>query len=295
MEALERLRQRLDTIGDLGALVRTMKALAQVNIQQAEHAAHAVQMYLRTVELALRALTLPAMRPPPPPGIAPGAPQGLIVFGSDHGLCGRFNEDVARHAIDRIAQARLTGATVRVLAAGARAAACLAGAGEAPEEVLAIPATAAGAADTVRALLTRLDAWQAQDVARVSLCHNRPVTTARYEAVSQPMLPVDLRSIATVCAGWPARGRPMYTMARAPLLAAAMRQWLFVVLYRAAAESLAAEHGARLAAMRAAERSLAERDAELTTEFRRRRQEQITAEMLDVVSGYETIAREAGS
>jgi F0F1-type ATP synthase gamma subunit len=44
-------------------------------------------------------------------------------------------------------------------------------------------------------------------------------------------------------------------------------------------------------AMQAAEKSLSERKGELLGEFRRQRQDAITAEILDVVSGYEVLAK----
>jgi F-type H+-transporting ATPase subunit gamma len=71
------------------------------------------------------------------------------------------------------------------------------------------------------------------------------------------------------------------------------RALLFVTVVRAAAESLASEHASRLAALQAAERSIAERLDELGGEFRRRRQAAITDELLDVVTGYEVIRGEA--
>jgi F-type H+-transporting ATPase subunit gamma len=79
-------------------------------------------------------------------------------------------------------------------------------------------------------------------------------------------------------------------------LLAALRQYLFVSISRACAESLAAENASRLAAMQAAERSMEERHEELLAEFRRRRQDAITAELQDVVSGYEALrSRAAGA
>ena len=51
-----------------------------------------------------------------------------------------------------------------------------------------------------------------------------------------------------------------------------LREWLFVELFRACAESLASEHASRLLAMQAAERNIADRLAELNTTYRQQRQ-----------------------
>ncbi|RPH67696.1 MAG: F0F1 ATP synthase subunit gamma [Burkholderiales bacterium] len=289
METLEQLRRQLDAVEDLGTLVRTMKALAQVNIHQSEHAVRAVQMYLRTVQLGLHALLAPEDLRAAAPHLPADASQGVVVFGSDHGLCGRFNDDAADHAVARIALARQDGAPVRLAVVGARVAACLEQQGERAESLIAVPGSAPNAAATVQCLLTLVDGWRSEGVDRVRLIHNRGVSTTRYQPVTQEMLPADLRRVAKLDESWPSRGRPMHTMPRASLLAAVVRQYLFVMLFRACAESLAAEHGARLAAMQAAEKALGERLGDLAKDYRRKRQERITAELLDVVGGFEVL------
>ena len=76
----------------------------------------------------------------------------------------------------------------------------------------------------------------------------------------------------------------------ADLLAALLREWFFVELFRVCAESLASEHASRLLAMQTAERNITDRLAELNTVYRQQRQEAITSELLDVVAGFEALA-----
>lgn len=64
-------------------------------------------------------------------------------------------------------------------------------------------------------------------------------------------------------------------------------------LFRACAESQASEHASRLAAMQAAQHNLDERLEEVALNFRRARQNVITSELLDVVSGFEAITRKS--
>ena len=54
METMESLKRRVHTAEDLYSLVRTMKALAAVNIRQLEHAVESLADYKRTIELGLR-------------------------------------------------------------------------------------------------------------------------------------------------------------------------------------------------------------------------------------------------
>ncbi len=72
-----------------------------------------------------------------------------------------------------------------------------------------------------------------------------------------------------------------------------VRRHLFVSLFQACAESLASENAARLSAMQAAERHIRDRLTELNHDDQRLRQESITAELLDVIAGFEALMSES--
>ena len=78
-------------------------------------------------------------------------------------------------------------------------------------------------------------------------------------------------------------------MAPGQLLSWLIRQHLFATVYHVGAQSLASEHASRLASMQAAERNIAERLDELTAAYRRTRQDAITTELMDIVSGAEAM------
>jgi F-type H+-transporting ATPase subunit gamma len=75
-------------------------------------------------------------------------------------------------------------------------------------------------------------------------------------------------------------------MQQTDLFSSLVRQYLFVWVFRACAFSLASENAGRLAAMQAAERNIGERLQELSSTFNQKRQENITDELLEVISGY---------
>jgi F-type H+-transporting ATPase subunit gamma len=74
------------------------------------------------------------------------------------------------------------------------------------------------------------------------------------------------------------------------LLGSLIRQFFFIALYRTMVESLASENAARLAAMQVAEKNINQRLDEITGQYNHRRQSAITAELLDIVSGFEALA-----
>jgi F-type H+-transporting ATPase subunit gamma len=138
-------------------------------------------------------------------------------------------------------------------------------------------------------VLVQIDAWGAgEDLGRVLLIHHRRTGEAVAVPHMRQLLPLSPERWRNLAARpWPSRRRPMFTMAAERLFPAVIRQYLFSSVYRAAAESLASEHASRLASMQAAERSIAEHLEEQQAEFRRRRQETITEELLDLVTGFE--------
>src|SRR5690606_15423738 len=236
---------------------------------------------------------------------APGEGAAFVVFGSDHGLCGRFNEEIGEQAIAAIATARQAEAErerrarsgsasvrparrARVLAVGARVAQRLLHAGVPVEDTLEVPGSVAGITDCVRKVLMRVDAWRDAGIASVDLVYGRHLSSASSQPTTARLLPVDFAAFRALEAEpWASRSIPTYTMERDALLAALLRQYFFVSAFRACAESLASETGARLVAMQAAEKTLAERQGELGAAFRRARQDRITAELLELVAGYE--------
>ena len=98
------LRRKISGAGDLQSVVRTMKAMAASSIGQYENAVRALDTYYRTVQLGLVA----GFRQCEPLGVTPrAAPKetgaiGAVVFGSDQGLVGQFNEVMAEFVVNTL-------------------------------------------------------------------------------------------------------------------------------------------------------------------------------------------------
>lgn len=288
METLESLGKRIATTGDLQSIVRTMKSLSAVSIRQYERAAAALREYSRTTELGLQVL----LRDAPLRDFAAWEPEGLaaaIVFGTDHGLCGRFNEQIAEFARTGMSERGMTTGEEPCLVIGLQAAARLEAAGQRIEDVHLLPGSAAGLTGTAHGILVKIDAWRAtHGVTRVFLFHNTRAPEATATPVCQQLMPLDTDWLHRLAArGWPSHVLPTFTMDRRELFAALVRHRLFVSIFRAGADSMASEHATRLAAMQAAERNIQENLEEMNGAFRRRRQQAITEELLDIVAGFE--------
>ncbi len=296
MESLEQLHKQLDSLDELRTIVKTMKALSAASIRQYEQAVGALAGYYRTVERGLFVVLKDRPYPPAFSSRRAGEPHRLaaIVFGSDHGLCGRFNEEIASYAVQRMASAPAKARNRLVLAAGGRVAASLEAEGETIEEDFLVPGSASQITATVQQILLKIDEWREQaGVDYVYLFYNRHAGGGGYHPTGVALLPLNLRRFHHLREEtWPARSLPIFTMDRDRLLSRLLHQYLFVSVFRACAESQASEHASRLAAMQSAQRNLDDRLEEVTIRFRRARQNTITAELLDVVSGFKAITAE---
>jgi F-type H+-transporting ATPase subunit gamma len=287
----ESLRRKIAGAKELGSVVRSMKALAASSVGQYESAVQSLSDYYRTVELGLAACFRRITPAPQPAGrkSGDGLPIGAIVFGSDQGLVGRFNEVLLEFAAPLLAGAEETRTTI--WAVGERVHALLVDAGHARTLLLPVPASVDAITGLVDQLLIAIDAARERGaVGAVHVFHNRPKAAALYEPVGKRLLPLDLVWRGSVAAlPWPTALLPEVVAGRTATatLQALIREYLFVVLFQASAESLASENASRLAAMQRAEKNIGNILEELNRRFHRLRQQAIDEELFDVVAGYE--------
>jgi F-type H+-transporting ATPase subunit gamma len=285
------LRRQIASAGDLQSVVRTMKALAASSIGQYEKSVLALADYYRTVELGLSACfreSAPAAPATERKGQTDPGAIGAIVFGSDQGLAGQFNEVVADYAIRTLA---VFPGKPEVWAVGERVHALLADAGLPLMGLFTVPNSVKGITPLVGQIQIESEAHRARgDYASVYVFHNRPQFGALYEPVSQRLLPLDAAwQLGLAQVRWPTRNLAEVMGGRTGTLRALIREYLFISLFRACAESLASENASRLAAMERADRNIKELLENLHGTFHRLRQNGIDEELFDVVSGFEAL------
>ena len=286
------LRRKIVGAGDLQSVVRTMKALAASNIGQYEKSVCALTDYYRTVELGL-GVCFRESEPTAPLVKHKGQPDegavGAVVFGSDQGLVGRFNDVVADYAIKTLAA--LPG-KAQVWAVGERVHARLADAGLLMMGLFAVPNSAQAITPLVGQIQIESEAHRAKgDYARVYVFHNRPKSGALYEPVSQRLLPLDAQwQLGLAKVVWPTKMLPEIMGDGTATLRGLVREYLFISLFRACAESLASENASRLAAMERADKNIDELLENLHGTFHRLRQSGIDEELFDVIAGFEALA-----
>jgi F-type H+-transporting ATPase subunit gamma len=282
------MRRKIAGAGDLQSVVRTMKAVAASSIGQYERSVTALADYNRAVEFGLGAC-FREIGPEPlqPERKIPGA-IGAVVFGSDQGLVGQFNDVVADFAIQTLAA--LPGKP-EVWAVGERVHARLADAGLPLKGLFPVPNSVKAITPLVGQILLGSEARQQRgEITELHLFHNRPKAGAIYQPIEQRLLPLDetwRRRLAALA--WPAGNLPEVIGGGTATLRAFLRGYLFVSIFQACAESLASENASRLAAMQRADKNIDELLEDLNRTFHRLRQDGIDEELFDVVSGFEAL------
>ncbi len=281
-QTLERLTRRTETMQSIRGIVRTMKTMAAINAAPYEQAARAIDAWRDTVLDGLHAflhLNGPLVQDNPPE-----ARSILVVMGSDHGLCGNYNEVIAAQAQRHAPPDQ----QVRILCVGAQMEDALFGVGLEPEATLLPAANVGGLNRLADELVTRLEAMRGDD--RVTLIYIKRAAHGRQEPVGLPLLPLDADMLRELAARpWNSRSLPHFSLPAPVLLAALVRNLLFATVHRAAAEALMTENAARLARMQQAEQSVDERLEDLHAQTRSVRQSEITTELLDVIVGFEAL------
>lgn len=260
-----------------------MKTLAAVRINHYRRAVAALRASTRTLELAAQAvltvhpeLINAALEPQ-------GGALAVVVFGSERGLCGAFNERIARHAAGLIASRGEAG-RVSVLTVGRRAEASLREHKIGSAASVRPPGSVDAITGAVVEVLKVLDEWLlAGRAARLYLAYNAPARGASYESVAVRVVPVSQRWLLRLRErAWPTRRLPMLLGDEYALVQGLVRQFVAHALVQAFAASLASENAARLEAMSAAESNIEERLERLTAAHRQARQNAVTAELLDI-------------
>lgn len=289
-DTLASLRRKMDGAQKLEGVVRTMKAMAASSIGQYKAAVAALHDYERSVELGLsaclRAASLGAAAVPSRRG---EQLIGAIVFGSDQGLVGRFNEviaDFARVKLDAM-QGKKT-----VWAVGERVYAHLKDGAMSLAGQFAVPSSVQAIAALVGEIQIQSETNQPRGgYAQIYVFHNRLQSATLYEPVGKRLLPLDAQWRDKLTRlPWPSANLPQILGQAGPTLAALVREYLFISVYKACAESLASENGSRLAAMQRAEKNIEALSDVLSQTFYRLRQSSIDEELFDVMAGFNALS-----
>ena len=290
METQESLLRKLNGAEDLKSVVRTMKAVAASNIGQYETAVSSLVDYYRTVSLGIiayfRQEKIDAITEQKD---SKGNNEKIIcaiVFGSDQGLVGQFNDSLTDFVTQSL---QALTSKKEIWAIGERVQLLLSDIGYNTSKLFPVPNSVNAITPLVQQILVKSEeSYNQGTIKEVFIFHNQPKSGSGYEPVCQRLLPLDEKWRQSLTElKWPTKLIPQVIGGIKPTLIALIHAYLFASLFKACAESLSSENASRLAAMQRAEKNIEELLDDISHKFNSVRQSSIDEELFDVISGFE--------
>lgn len=272
MERLAAMEARIRSLHQLHEVIGAMRSLAAAHLQQASEALPAARAYVSIVDAAFaEALALARDTQTSPPSDEDAA-LGLVVFTAEHGFVGGFNHRLTEE-IRAIAPRRLFVVGTRGAAVLREAGLSLDWWGAAAVDTRTVMEVGRRITDDVYALFDR------QILARLDMLFGRLLENGTWTLVREPLLP-----LAPALSPRSTAPPPLHYLTPPALLERLVEEHLLADMVRGTTEALAAENAARLHAMSNAFDNIDRKLDDLEAEARRVRQEQITEELLDLIS-----------
>lgn len=270
------VERRIASVHQLGAVVNAMLGIAGARAQQGRQILPAIRAYAETASRAIaQARRLQADMSELPHSGNPRREHAVILFGAEQGFAGAYPERVLDAAIPDLEDAH-------VFLIGGRSATLAQERGHVPAWQADLP----GRADALPDLATRIldalyDHLAEAGAAPVTMVFPIWAPGRDLEIVRRDLLPFDTTA-------FPATGSGAVPLANLPapmLVERLVQEYVFAQICEAAAEAFAAENEARMATMAAAKTHIDGKLAALQLEQRLTRQDEITAEVVELAAG----------
>lgn len=292
-EVMRDIKRRMKTVESTEHITNAMRLVSAAKFRRSKIRYDQTVVQLRQITSVIEDLLLQCQQSEsrdeetepfnqvPMPG-ASGGGTVLMLLTSSRGLCGGYNSGLVKLAAETLRQC---GGPVQICTIGTRGEEffrrqerpVLASFPEGPEKMM--PQDAERLADAI------LSEWREGRAAEILLVGMRYVNTLKQEAEVRRLLPV----------GGPAKSRRNwcedleFLPSKEEVLAYLLPKYLQLAIYQAAVEAAVCEHAARRSAMESATDSAHEMMATLSLTYNRARQQAITDELIEIVSGSEAL------
>ncbi len=294
MQMLESIRRKIKSAEDLYSVVKTMKALSAVNIHAYEKAVRSINKYFQNIEIGLQIVLKKNPEMLLTSAKITEEAAGIIVFGAQKGMAGNFNLPVVNKAKSWIeANGTDFKTSLRVCSIGDRIREQLKDIELSSKDSFDFPAFRYHIDSTIQDLLLMIENWRFQkNVSTIQLFYNKPLRGTSFQPTTLQLFPLDMNWLKRLSKReWLSRSIPLNTIPTAELFNQLVRQYFFIILFRAFIESMASENASRLMAMQKAEQNIEERLDNLNAQFNQQRQKAITDELLDIIAGFEALTK----
>jgi F-type H+-transporting ATPase subunit gamma len=296
MPSLKDLRLRIRSVQSTQKITAAMKVVAASRLRRAQEQAEAARPYAQRMERVLASLAARMSGLPNAPPLLVGTGNDdthlIVVATSDRGLAGGFNASILREARRRIRELEAAGKRVMILTIGRKGRDGLRrDYGRMIHDSLTDVGRRHMSFDEAHDIAERiLVLFRAGSFDACTIVYNRFRSAITQIVTVQQLIPFPVEAEGEAAAVSAATaGVYEFEPSEEEILGELLPQNLAVQIYTALLENAASEQGARMTAMDNATRNAGDMIARLTLNYNRTRQAAITKELIEIISGAESL------
>lgn len=287
---IEALKKRIKVTEDLREIVGTMKALSSVSILQYEQANTALAQYRRNLQDAFQAL----IKQGGLPNMGEKSEQGkqlVILIGTDNGMVGKFNKEILDKAKADLKKQGVSLKNTLFLTIGKRIGGLAAQSNLKLYAKYAVANSVKMVNTIAETVIMKIDeATRKEHITSVCVWYHKRNKNEPVSLQKQQIIPFDFAAYQKLKEKpWGTNNLPLIPIERKQMFAALLNEYLTIALASQLNYSLAAEHYTRMTNMQNAEKNIDESLEQMNLEYQQERQENITDELIDVISGAEAV------
>ncbi|MBI3909925.1 MAG: ATP synthase F1 subunit gamma [Armatimonadetes bacterium] len=291
MATMREIRTRIRTVRNIAKITRAMKLVAAARLKRAQGRVTAARPYAERMQHMMRELSAAAVHIAHPLlEVREERRTAVLVLTSDRGLCGSYNTNVLRKAMELLRGRDPQ--SVRLLLMGRKGAQFFRRQPYPVVTSLPLSGREVSFADVQPVVATLRQLFEGGEVDAVYVVYARfvnAITQVPTILLLLPLKPPESDAEPGEAAG--AATEVIFEPAPAVLLGRLLPRYVDTQVYRALVEAVASEHGARMTSMTAATENASEMIDTLTLSLNRVRQAAITKEIAEIVTGAEAVKR----
>ncbi|MBM3120859.1 MAG: ATP synthase F1 subunit gamma [Chloroflexi bacterium] len=299
MPSAREMRSRIRSVGNISQVTRALQAVSASRARKAEQAVAATRPYAAKAWQVLQHLSNQPGRAYLHPLLTERAAASrilVVLVTGDRGLCGAYNINVVRYALEHFARAK---AEVSYVVIGRKGRDMLVRRrGELRAEFTGLPAEPVFADVSAIGRLA-VDDFLTGRFDQVYLVYTDYVNLLKQVPRTVKLLPLELETGGGRVADFAGHAHQgsayIYEPGETELLDQIVPRFTALQVFQAILESQASEHAARMVAMRNATENAKELVAALRLDYNKARQQSITNDMLDIAGGAEALAQAGGA
>ena len=285
MASIRELKGRIGSVSSSEKITGAMKMISSAKLHKAMQALQRVVPFRQQIQSTIdHLLAADSEYISPLAQVRPLQHVGIVLLGSDEGLCGAFNVTLFKHALDRIASLKEEGVTaITLYPIGKKV---VTAAKKLRIEGVSVTTTPYMNSKSSREEIEKMageltDTFLTGQTDRVEVVFMHFISTGRQRVTHRAMLPV----VAESSAGHKECKPYIFEPDVATIFDTVLPLAVIASLQESVSENRASEQAARVLAMQSANDNAKKLHDELQLEYNKLRQQSITNELLDILGG----------